>query len=214
MRFKIKEPVSTLTHLITCILAVIGTVYLITNARGDAVKAISMAIYGVSLIALYGASSAYHWVKSTERVEKTLKKIDHLAIFALIAGTYTPVFMYGLEGPWRVAMLSTIWGLALAGMVVKFFFINVPRWVSSVIYLSMGWIAIVPFYHLIQVYVTEVIVLMILGGVFYSVGAIVYAKKWFDFIPNKFGFHENFHLWVMAGSIVHFIMIALFILPL
>ncbi|WP_350342717.1 hemolysin III family protein [Proteinivorax tanatarense] len=211
---KIKEPVSTITHLVTCILAVIGTVYLVMKARGDTVKVLSMSIYGLSLILLYGASSAYHWVNSTDKVERVLKKVDHLAIFVLIAGTYTPVLIYGLEGAWRISMVSTIWVLALAGMIVKFFFINVPRWVSSVIYVSMGWFAVVPFYHLVQVYVTEAIILMILGGILYSIGALVYARKWFDFIPNKFGFHENFHLWVMAGSIVHFLMIVLFILPL
>ncbi|QNO13798.1 hemolysin III family protein [Alkalicella caledoniensis] len=213
MKIKIKEPVNTLTHFATCILAVFGTIYLILNSIGELSKVVTLSIYGISLISLYGASALYHGTKTTKEKEIILKKIDHVAIFFLIAGSYTPVFSFGLPPVWRTVMLTLIWVLAIVGMVLKVFYVNVPRWVSSVVYVSLGWIALVPLYHLIKAFPMPAIVLMILGGVAYTFGAVIYATKWFDFVPGKFGFHENFHIWTMIGSIVHFVFIAMYILP-
>lgn len=211
MKLKIKEPVNTLTHLSACILAIFGTIYLILSSTGELTKVLTLGIYGTSLITLYGASALYHGIDTTKEKEQLLKKIDHVAIFFLIAGSYTPVLSYGLPSTWRIVMLSLVWGLAVLGMVLKALYVNVPRWVSSIVYLSLGWIALVPFYQLIHAFPLQAILLMILGGVAYTFGAVIYATKWFDFYPNKFGFHENFHIWTMVGSAIHFVFIAVYI---
>jgi len=213
MKIRIKEPVNTLTHLSACILAIFGTVYLILNSLGEVTKLITLSTYGLSLIVLYGASALYHGIKTTKQKEVILKKIDHVAIFFLIAGSYTPILSFGLPPMWRTVMLIFIWTFAVIGMVLKVFYVNVPRWVSSVVYLSLGWAALIPLYQLINAYPIQAIVMLLLGGLAYSFGAVIYATKWFDFFPNKFGFHENFHIWTMIGSIVHFIFIAVYVLP-
>lgn len=212
--FRMKEPVSTWTHFITFIAAIVGLVFLVIMTNHNVTKLITTTIFGVSLILLYGASSLYHWVKTTPKKELILKKIDHVAIYILIAGSYTPLFFYGLDGAWRGTMLTAVWILAFIGILLKIWFINAPRYVSTAFYVTLGWIAVVPFVQLSSHLPTGAIVLMVSGGVAYTIGAIIYATKCFDFIPNKFGFHEVFHLFVMAGSASHFFMVMYFIVPL
>ena len=209
-----KEPVNTWTHFIPFMAAIVGLVFLILVSKNDISKLITMTIYGLSMIALYGASSVYHWVRTTPQKELILKKVDHIAIYFLIAGSYTPVFYYGLEGAWRWAMLIAVWTLAIIGMALKLWFIHAPRYVSSAFYVSLGWIALVPFLQLIKHLPMGAIILMAVGGVVYTIGAIIYATKIFDFFPKHFGFHEIFHLFIAAGSIVHFIMILIYIVPM
>ena len=214
MSLKMKEPVNTWTHFILFVAAIVGLVFLIIMSRNNISKLITMMIYGLSMILLYGASSVYHWVQTTPKKELLLKKIDHIAIYFLIAGSYTPVFYYGLEGAWRWAMLISVWSLALIGMALKIWFIHAPRYVSSGFYVSLGWIALVPFLQLIKHLPQGAIILMAVGGVIYTMGAVIYATKIFDFFPKRFGFHEIFHLFIAAGSIVHFIMILIYIVPM
>jgi len=209
-----KEPVNTWTHFISFVAAIVGLIILIILCRNSLSKLITMTIYGMSLILLYGASSLYHWVRTTPQKELLLKKIDHIAIYFLIAGSYTPVFYYGLEGAWRWAMLISVWSLALLGMALKIWFIHAPRYVSSAFYVSLGWIALVPFLQLIKHLPVGAIILMAVGGVLYTMGAVIYATKIFDFFPKRFGFHEIFHLFIAAGSVVHFIMILMYIVPM
>ncbi len=214
MILKMKEPVNTWTHFISFVAAIVGLIILIILCRNSLSKLITMTIYGMSLILLYGASSLYHWVRTTPQKELLLKKIDHIAIYFLIAGSYTPVFYYGLEGAWRWAMLISVWSLALLGMALKIWFIHAPRYVSSAFYVSLGWIALVPFLQLIKHLPVGAIILMAVGGVLYTMGAVIYATKIFDFFPKRFGFHEIFHLFIAAGSVVHFIMILMYIVPM
>ncbi|MCO1603975.1 PAQR family membrane homeostasis protein TrhA [Desulfosporosinus nitroreducens] len=214
MVLKMKEPVNTWTHFVLFVAAIVGLVFLIILSKNNISKLITMTVYGVSMILLYGASSLYHWVRTTPQKELLLKKVDHIAIYLLIAGSYTPVFYYGLEGAWRWAMLSVVWGLAFIGMLLKIWFIHAPRYVSSAFYLSLGWIALVPFLQLIKNLPMGAIILMALGGLTYTVGAIIYATKICDFFPKRFGFHEIFHLFIGAGSIVHYIMILIYIIPM
>ena len=211
---KMKEPVNTWTHFIPFMAAIVGLVFLILMSKNDISKLITMTIYGLSMIALYGASSVYHWVRTTPQKELILKKVDHIAIYFLIAGSYPPVFYYGLEGAWRWAMIIAVWTLAIIGMALKLWFIHAPRYVSSAFYVSLGWIALVPFLQLIKHLPMGAIILMAVGGVVYTIGAIIYATKIFDFFPKRFGFHEIFHLFIAAGSIVHFIMILIYIVPM
>lgn len=214
MSLKMKEPVNTWTHFISFIAAIVGLVALIIMSKNDLSKLITMTIYGISMIMLYGASSIYHWIRTTPKKELMLKKVDHIAIYFLIAGSYTPVFYYGLEGKWRWTMLIGVWSLAFIGMALKIWFIHAPRYVSSAFYVSLGWIALVPFLQLIKHLPLEAIILMAAGGVVYTIGAVIYATKIFDFFPKRFGFHEIFHLFIVAGSIVQFIMIAKYIVPI
>lgn len=213
-RLKMKEPVNTWTHFVTFIAAIVGLVFLIALTRENMTKLVTMTIYGVSIIVLYGASSLYHWIKTTPRKEYILRKIDHVAIYVFIAGSYTPVFYYGLEGSWRWTMLSAVWVLAFVGIAIKLAFVQTPRLISTAFYVTLGWIAVVPFVQLVDNLPLGAIVLMIAGGIAYTIGAVIYATKSFDFYPNRFGFHEIFHLFVMAGSILHFIMMVAFIVPL
>jgi len=214
MNLNMKEPVNTWSHLISFVAAIVGLVILIILSKDNISKLVTMTIYGLSVISLYGASSIYHWVKTTPQKELLLKKIDHIAIYFLIAGSYTPVFYYGLEGAWRWAMLISVWSLAVIGMTLKIWFIHAPRYVSSAFYVSLGWIALVPFLQLIKHLQLGAIILMAVGGVIYTMGAVIYATKIFDFFPKRFGFHEVFHLFIAAGSIVHFIMILIYIVPM
>jgi len=214
LKFKMKEPVNTWTHFVPFMAAIVGLLFLIIISKDNLSKLVIMTIYGLSVIALYGASSVYHWIQTTPQRELLLKRVDHIAIYFLIAGSYTPVFYYGLEGIWRWTMLTAVWTLAIIGMVLKIWFIHAPRYISAAFYVSLGWIALVPFIQLIKHLPIGAIILMALGGVAYTMGAVVYATKIFDFFPKRFGFHEIFHLFIAAGSILHFIMIFIYIVPM
>jgi hemolysin III len=213
-RFKMKEPVNTWTHFLTFIAGIAGLIALVVLSRGDRAKVVTMSIYGVSLIALYGASSLYHWIKTTPGKEKWLRKLDHAAIYFLIAGSYTPVLYYGLPRTWRWTMLTVIWVLAILGIGFTFWRVFKSRRLSAIFYLLLGWIAVIPFPQLIRHLPTAAIILMVAGGIAYSVGAIIYATKCLNFFPGRFGFHEIFHLFISAGSVLHFIMIRWYIVPL
>ncbi|MGA9173485.1 MAG: hemolysin III family protein [Thermoactinomyces sp.] len=213
-RLKMKEPVNTWTHFVTFLAAIVGLVFLINLSWSNPSTLVTMTIYGVSVILLYGASSLYHWVSTTPKKELFLRKMDHCAIYLLIAGSYTPVFYYGLDGSWKWIMLSCVWILAIIGIVLKLLFIHAPRYISTAFYVTLGWIALIPFVQLIHTLPTGAIILMVLGGVFYTIGAIIYATKCFNFFPDKFGFHEVFHLFIMAGTALHFAMMVIYILPI
>ncbi len=212
-RLKMKEPVNTWTHFIPFLAAIVGLIFLVKYSYENISTLITMTIYGVSMILLYGASTVYHWVRTTPKKELLLKKIDHCAIYLLIAGSYTPVFFYGLDGVWKWIMLPAVWVLALIGILLKLWLIHAPRYISTGFYLSLGWIAVIPFAQLIKNLPIEAIILMMIGGLLYTIGGIIYATKWFDFFPNRFGFHEIFHLFIASGSTVHFFMMFLYILP-
>lgn len=211
---RMKEPVNTWTHFITFIAGIIGLAFLIALSWNNLTKLIVMTIYGISIILLYGASSLFHWVRTTPRKELLLRKLDHVAIYALIAGSYTPVFYYGLQGSWKWIMLIAVWSLAAIGMLLKIRFIHVPRYVSTSFYVTLGWIALIPFVKLAGNLPLGAIVLIVLGGVVYTIGGLIYATKWLNFFPNRFGFHEVFHLFIMAGSVTHFIMVVVYLVPM
>ncbi|HPU35210.1 MAG TPA: hemolysin III family protein [Bacillota bacterium] len=211
---RIKEPVNALTHFTIFVGAIAGLVFLISKSRYNISKLTIMTVYGVSIILMYGASTLYHWLRTTPRKVLVLKKIDHIAIYLFIAGTYTPVLYYGLQGLWKWSMLAAVWVLSITGIFLKLWFINLPRHLSTAFYITLGWIALVPFLQLIKGLPQGAIILMILGGVVYTVGGIIYTTKCLDFFPNRFGFHEIFHLFVIGGSVIHFIMVVNYLLPL
>ncbi|MHB8158284.1 MAG: PAQR family membrane homeostasis protein TrhA [Desulfocucumaceae bacterium] len=214
LTLNMKEPVNTWTHFVTFLAAIVGLVFLIIETGSNLSKLVVMTVYGVSVIFLYGGSSLYHWVRTTPRRTLILRKMDHVAIYLLIAGSYTPVFYYGLSGAWRWTMLSAVWLLAFIGILLKIWLINAPRYISAAFYVTLGWIAVVPFLQLFKNLPLGAVIYMIAGGVAYTVGALIYTTRIFDFLPNRFGFHEVFHLFVATGSIIHYIMMVQYIVPL
>lgn len=211
---RMKEPANALTHFVPFVAAIVGLVFVIIKAAGDGAKLVTFTVYASSVILLFGASSLYHWLRVSPRTELLLRKLDHMAIYLLIAGSYTPILYYGLSGAWRVVMLTVIWVLSLSGIVLKIWFVNAPRKLSAALYVILGWMAVIPFFQLIHSLPLAAILLMILGGVSYTVGAVIYGVKWLNFLPGRFGFHEVFHLFVALGSLLHFIMMVAYILPL
>jgi len=212
----VKDPVSGYTHLFGAILSVFALIILDYNASmiGSYKYIIAVSIFGISLILLYSASSIYHLLPVEGRLSLALRKLDHMMIYILIAGTYTPICLVALKGYWRIGMLLGIWVLAFTGIILKIVWFNAPRWLYTVFYLAMGWLVVIAFYPMVQSIPLLGIVWMALGGIFYSIGGIIYATKWPPINSKVFGFHEIFHLFVLAGSFSHFWMIYKFILKM
>ncbi len=200
---------SGFTHFIGTILAVAGLILLLT--RTDRLftvwHIISFSIFGGTMILLYTFSTLYHWLPLSGNSLEIFRKIDHIVIFVFIAATYTPVCLITLRGPWGWSIFGSVWGVAIAGLFLKIFWLNAPRILYTSIYLLMGWIIIIAIWPLIKAMALPGLIWMIIGGIFYSIGAVIYALKKPDPWPNKFGFHEIFHLFIMLGSFSHFWMI-------
>lgn len=210
---KFREPVNGLTHLVAAALALLGVFLLLYLSRGDLVKQLILLLYGLSLVLMFGSSATYHLVQSTPKVQLALRKLDHSAIYLLIAGTYTPVCFHYLTGAWRWGILATIWLMALAGIGVKLFVIKAPRWITAGIYLIMGWMAIIAIKEILLLMPPAALAWLLAGGIFFTVGAVIYILKWPDIFPQVFGFHEIWHIFVILGGLSHFILIAAFIAP-
>lgn len=202
---KLREPVNSLTHWGGAILAVAGLVALLIVGWSTPAKIISLVIYGISLIFMFSASATYHMVRVKDRALEIFRKVDHAAIYALIAGTYTPFCINAFEGFWKWGMLSLIWSLALIGIVVKVFYIRAPRWLNAGIYVLMGWISVSAAGQMLAALPAWVLAWLIAGGVIYTLGAIVYMTKIFNFKPGVFGFHEVWHIFVLLAAAAHFI---------
>jgi len=215
-RARLWDPVSGITHLVFAVAAVIGATVLITLAAVQHKwwHLAAFIVYGISLFLLYLASSLYHLLPVSERAKRVLRQLDHVAIFLLIAGTYTPVCLVPLRGPWGWSLFGAVWALALAGMFLAIFAIDAPRWITTAVYLAMGWLIIIAVWPLVRLVSAEGVFWFFLGGGFYSAGAVIYALKRPDPVPHVFGFHEIFHVFVMLGSLCHFLGIVRAVLPL
>jgi hemolysin III len=200
---KFREPVSGLTHLTGALLSVFGLILLVYQAN-NTVQTIAFSIYGLSLILLYTASSLYHLLPVSQKIIDILQRLDHMMIYILIAGTYTPFTLLALHGGLKWGMFSIIWALAFTGIVLKLVWFNAPRWLSTIFYLGMGWLAIVMFPELINDLNMNGIIWIGLGGLSYTIGAVIYATKKPNPFPNVFGFHEIWHIFVLFGSFCHF----------
>ena len=202
---KFREPVNSLTHWVGAILALVGLIALMVVGWGTPAKVISLLVYGVSLIFLFSASATYHMVQVKDKVLEVFRKIDHAAIYFLIAGTYTPFCINAFDGFWKWGMLGIIWSLALIGITVKIFYIRAPRWLNAIIYVVMGWLSISAIGQMLIVLPEWVLGWLIAGGVIYTLGAIVYTTKIFNFKPGVFGFHEMWHIFVLLAAAAHFV---------
>jgi len=203
---KLKDPVSGLTHCIGTVLAIVGLILLIYGSTHP-IKPwhiVTFSIFGAGLILLYTSSTLYHWLPFSEKGVRCLRKIDHIMIFILIAATYTPICLIPLRGAWGWSLFGSIWGLATLGIFLKIFWLNAPRWFYTMVYILMGWLAIVGIWPIIHVLQPGGIVWLLIGGIFYTMGGLIYAVKKPDPWPDFIGFHEIFHVFVMMGSFSHF----------
>lgn len=209
MTITIREPGSAITHFIAMVLAALAAAPLLVKAAFDAgrVGVFSMAVFMTSMILLYGASTLYHSVNLSGQSLKFFRKIDHMMIFVLIAGSYTPVCLLVLEPQSGHTLLITVWAIAAVGMLVKALWITCPKWFSSIIYIAMGWACLSVFGELLTALSRPAFLWLLAGGLLYTAGGVIYALKLpvFNSIHKNFGSHEIFHLFVMGGSICHFI---------
>lgn len=200
---RIREPVNGASHLVGLLLAGAGTVLLLSMARGPWQLA-AFSIYGATLILLYGASTLYHVLPLSDRPLRALRMLDHIAIYFLIAGTYTPIALITLHSPLGWSLLVGVWLIAVAGIPFKLFFLDAPVWISTATYLAMGYLAVVAVVPVARAVSVPGLLWLIAGGLAYTVGAVIYSRQRPDPFPGRFGHHEIWHLLVLAGSACHF----------
>lgn len=212
----LKDPGSAITHFIGMLMAIFAAVPLLIKAarEPDHIYLISLSIYALSLILLYAASTTYHTFDLSERANTILKKIDHMMIFVLIAGSYTPICLITLKGRTGTILLALVWGIAIVGIILKAFWVFCPKWVSSVLYIGMGWTCVLAFTQILNSLSPAAFGWLLAGGIIYTIGGVIYALKLpiFNNRHKNFGSHEIFHLFVMGGSMCHFIVMYAFVL--
>ncbi|MHB8986117.1 MAG: PAQR family membrane homeostasis protein TrhA [Eubacteriales bacterium] len=207
MIIKLRDPFSGLSHLVGAVLAIVALILLVYNAAyyTKIRHVVSFAIFGASLILLYTASALYHLLPLSQKGVRVFRRIDHMMIFVLIAGTYTPICLIPLRGAWGYSLLIGVWVMAVIGILFKIFKMEAQRWLSTLLYVVMGWLIAIALWPLAKTISLEGVAWMVLGGFSYTIGAILYGIKWPpNIIPGWLGFHEIFHLFILAGSFCHF----------
>ena len=207
MRWRARDPFSCYSHLLGAILSVVALVTLLVWYAETPRHVVGFAVYGASLVVLYSASTIYHWLDLSPRGEEILWRFDHVAIFGLIAGTYTPVCLVNLCGAWGWSVLGVVWGIALGGAALKLCYRRLPPWLSTAMYLAMGWIAVVAFAPLVRGVPLARLMWLIGGGLAYTAGSVIYVLEQ---TPLS---HEIFHVFVLAGSALHFVFMARYVAP-
>lgn len=205
---KVKDPVSGFSHLLGAIASIVGLVFLIIWAAkyGEgAWDVVSFTIFGVSMLLLYICSANYHLFNVGEKATRVLRKLDHIMIYILIAGTYTPICLGPLRGGWGWSIFGVVWGIALLGLFLTIFYMKAPRWVTTGLYLAMGWVVIIAIYPMIKVFASHEMLhalwWLLAGGLLYTIGAVIYGLKWPPLKNKYFGFHEIFHIFILLGSL-------------
>ena len=218
MTLKIKDPGSALTRFIAMILALCAASPLIIKAAAEPDKShvLALSIFIVSMILLYAASTIYHSVDSTEKVNRRLRKMDHMMIFVMIAGSYTPVCLIVLHNRIGYILCALVWSIAVLGIILKGCWITCPKWLSSVLYIAMGWLCVLAFVPIFHALPRAGFDWLLAGGIIYTIGGVIYALKvpLFNSRHKNFGSHEIFHIFVMLGSACHFIVMYFFVAPL
>lgn len=215
MQITIREPGSAITHFIGMMMAIVAATPLMVKVAmtSDRTAFIAMAIFIGSMVALYGASAIYHSVTVRDSILKIYRKLDHMMIFVLIAGSYTPVCLVVLGDRYGYTLLAAVWGIAIVGMLIKMCWITCPKWFSSMLYIAMGWACLAVFGTLWNTLSRGAFLWLLAGGIIYTVGGVIYALKLpiFNSKHKNFGSHEIFHLFVMGGSVCHFIFMYLYV---
>ena len=216
MTLKIKDPGSALTHFIAMILALCAASPLLIKAAQEpgSSHVLALTVFITSMILLYAASTIYHTLDISPKINRMLRKADHMMIFILIAGSYTPICLLVLGGRTGLILLAIVWAFAIAGILIKAFWVFCPKWVSSVLYIGMGWTCVLAFTQLLNSLSPAAFGWLLAGGIIYTVGGVIYALKLpiFNSKHKYFGSHEIFHLFVMAGSACHFVVMYAFVL--
>lgn len=216
MFVKLKDPGSAITHFIAMSAAALFAIPLIYKAviAGGYLKVLSMAVFITSMFLLYCASTVYHTFDISAAVNKLLQRIDHSMIFVLIAGSYTPVCLLVLSPSKGIPLLIAVWAVALIGIFLTIFLVNCPKWISSIIYIAMGWMCVFVFGSLYSHLPMSAFLWLLAGGIVYTIGGVLYALKLpiFRYLPKNFGIHEIFHVFVMGGSLCHYIFMYLYLL--
>lgn len=214
-KMHIKDPGSAITHFIAMILASLAATPLLLKAYRDSgsLTTTALAVFIVSMILLYAASTIYHTLDISPKINKLLRKVDHMMIFILIAGTYTPVCMVVLGDRTGWGLLALVWTIAAAGIIIKACWITCPKWFSSILYISMGWVCILALGKIVRALPMAAFGWLLAGGLIYTAGGIIYALKLplFNSKHQNFGSHEIFHLFVMGGSFCHYVMMYQFV---
>jgi len=209
IKMHIKDPGSAITHFIAMVMASLAATPLLLKAYRDSgsLATAALAIFIASMILLYAASTIYHTLDISPNINKLLRKVDHMMIFILIAGSYTPICVITLRDSIGYSLLALVWGTAAVGILIKMFWITCPKWFSSLIYISMGWLCILVMVPLVKSLPTAAFAWLMAGGIIYTIGGVIYALKLsiFNARHQFFGSHEIFHLFVMAGSLCHFV---------
>lgn len=209
MQITIREPGSAITHFIAMMLTVFAAApLLVKSALSDTANMLpAMTIFILSMVLLYGASATYHSLNIGGRALRIFRKVDHMMIFVLIAGSYTPVCLIVLGGRMGYTLFAVVWGIAIVGMLLKACWVTCPKWFSSIIYIAMGWVCVFVFGPLWNSLPHNAFLWLLAGGIIYTIGGVIYALKLplFNSRHTFFGSHEIFHLFVMGGSLCHFI---------
>ncbi|PSJ30790.1 hemolysin [Peptostreptococcus russellii] len=211
----LRDPISSITHLLAGGLSIIALILLISKqlliGNINTMLFVSSIIFGVSMILLYFTSGIYHAISSTkEKAIAVMKKVDHSMIYILIAGSYSPFCLYVLPKKVGIPVFIILWIIAISGITLKVFWINMPRVLSTVLYIGMGWVALFVIKDLYLNLVTPAFLLLVLGGVFYTIGGVIYAIKKPNF--KNWNFHDIFHIFTMLGSLAHFLLVFLYLI--
>ncbi len=214
MSKKLNDPISSISHLIGAVLSIPIMITLIAlgNLYGDVWYVVSFTIFGLSLLALYTASTVYHLIPQKEDFKKLklrARKVDHMMIYVLIAGTYTPICLISLRGAIGYTIISLIWAIAIGGIIFKAFVISDKKFIrniSTYLYLFMGWLIILAIYPLVKNMDSISLTYLVLGGVSYSIGAVIYVLKKPNILGKWLNFHDVFHFFVLIGSFFHIAM--------
>ena len=208
------HPVRGFLHGTAAMSSLVGMIVLAVDTAWDPPRMFTMIVFGGSMVSLYTTSSLYHSVPWKERWKKRMQRFDHSMIFLLVAGTYTPISFNVLTGPWKWITLGVVWGIAVFGILQKMLFPKVRNWLSFTLYMVMGWFAVIPVKELFDRLPWEAMVLLIVGGASYSVGMILLIAKRPQLFPRIFSYHEVFHLMVITGTLLHFLMILIYVAPI
>jgi hemolysin III len=200
---RIREPFNAGSHLLGLVLAAAGTVGLLQMARRPG-ELVAFAVYGATLMLLYGSSTVYHAAVLPPDRLRPLRTLDHVAIYFLIAGTYTPVALLTLDGPYGRLLLGAIWTIAAAGIPFKIRYLDAPVWLSTAIYLGMGHLALLAAGPIVRSVGLPGLSWLVAGGAAYTVGAVIFTRERPDPYPTHFGFHGLWHVLVLVGSACHF----------
>lgn len=214
MKISIREPINSISHLLGCILSAVGFLVLLfaSISTGNQIKIISSIIFSMGLLGLYSASTIYHWSTLPQKALETLRKVDHIMIYFLIAATYTPICLITLQGKVGYTLLTVVWALAFTGIILKIFWLNAPRLLYTSFYIILGWSAIFVIYPLASRIVSSGLLLIVWGGISYTIGGVLYAIKPKKLKIWKFGYHEIFHIFILLGSLLHYMTIYKYII--